>query len=106
MVSFHSTHPTVLVKIAAVGYRNKNTGQPAIRRQMRQAMGLRFTILASGSGGNAALVKQRDFGLLIDAGPGPSGLPAGCRPLAAIAGRSSRPSSSPTRTPTTGKTAR
>lgn len=34
-------------------------------------MGLRFTVLASGSGGNAALVEKDGFGLLIDAGLGP-----------------------------------
>ncbi len=34
-------------------------------------MGLRFTVLASGSGGNAALVETEGFGLLIDAGLGP-----------------------------------
>ncbi len=37
-------------------------------------MGLRFTILASGSGGNAALVETEEFGLLIDAGLGPKEL--------------------------------
>ena len=34
-------------------------------------MGLRFTVLASGSGGNATLIESDDFGLLIDAGLGP-----------------------------------
>jgi|SRR5579872_1156045 len=34
-------------------------------------MGLRFTVLASGSGGNATLVEAEDFGVLIDAGLGP-----------------------------------
>ena len=34
-------------------------------------MGLRFTVLASGSGGNATLVECDGFGLLIDAGLGP-----------------------------------
>jgi phosphoribosyl 1,2-cyclic phosphodiesterase len=34
-------------------------------------MGLRFTVLASGSGGNASLVETDTFGLLIDAGIGP-----------------------------------
>ncbi len=34
-------------------------------------MGLRFTVLASGSGGNAALVESSNFGVLIDAGIGP-----------------------------------
>jgi phosphoribosyl 1,2-cyclic phosphodiesterase len=34
-------------------------------------MGLRFTVLASGSGGNATLVECNGFGLLIDAGLGP-----------------------------------
>jgi phosphoribosyl 1,2-cyclic phosphodiesterase len=34
-------------------------------------MGLRFTVLASGSGGNASLVEADNFGLLIDAGIGP-----------------------------------
>jgi phosphoribosyl 1,2-cyclic phosphodiesterase len=34
-------------------------------------MVLRFTVLASGSGGNASLVETENFGLLIDAGLGP-----------------------------------
>lgn len=34
-------------------------------------MSLRFTVLASGSGGNASLVQTGDFGVLIDAGLGP-----------------------------------
>jgi phosphoribosyl 1,2-cyclic phosphodiesterase len=34
-------------------------------------MGLRFTVLASGSGGNASLVQADGFGALIDAGLGP-----------------------------------
>jgi phosphoribosyl 1,2-cyclic phosphodiesterase len=34
-------------------------------------MGLRFTVLASGSGGNATLVEADGFGVLIDAGLGP-----------------------------------
>jgi phosphoribosyl 1,2-cyclic phosphodiesterase len=34
-------------------------------------MGLRFTVLASGSGGNATLVEVDGFGVLIDAGLGP-----------------------------------
>lgn len=34
-------------------------------------MSLRFTVLASGSGGNASLVESDEFGLLIDAGLGP-----------------------------------
>jgi phosphoribosyl 1,2-cyclic phosphodiesterase len=34
-------------------------------------MSLRFTILASGSGGNAALVETDEFGILIDLGLGP-----------------------------------
>jgi phosphoribosyl 1,2-cyclic phosphodiesterase len=34
-------------------------------------MGLRFTVLASGSGGNASLVEADGFGVLIDAGLGP-----------------------------------
>jgi phosphoribosyl 1,2-cyclic phosphodiesterase len=34
-------------------------------------MGLRFTVLASGSGGNASLVESDNFGVLIDAGIGP-----------------------------------
>lgn len=34
-------------------------------------MGLRFTVLASGSGGNAALVETDAFGVLIDIGLGP-----------------------------------
>ena len=31
-------------------------------------MALRFTVLASGSGGNAVLVQDDQFGVLIDAG--------------------------------------
>src|SRR4051812_17247839 len=38
--------------------------------------GLRFTVLASGSGGNASLVEADDFGVLIDAGLGPRQLAA------------------------------
>jgi phosphoribosyl 1,2-cyclic phosphodiesterase len=34
-------------------------------------MGLRLTVLASGSGGNASLVEANGFGLLLDAGLGP-----------------------------------
>src|SRR5262245_379960 len=34
-------------------------------------MALRFTVLASGSGGNATLIEADDFGLLLDAGLGP-----------------------------------
>ncbi len=34
-------------------------------------MGLRFTVLASGSGGNASLMQADGFGVLIDAGLGP-----------------------------------
>jgi len=34
-------------------------------------MGLRFTVLASGSGGNATLVETADYGVLIDVGLGP-----------------------------------
>jgi phosphoribosyl 1,2-cyclic phosphodiesterase len=37
---------------------------------------LRFTVLASGSGGNASVVESADFGLLIDAGLGPRQLSA------------------------------
>jgi phosphoribosyl 1,2-cyclic phosphodiesterase len=39
-------------------------------------MGLRFTVLASGSGGNASLVEADGFGVLIDAGLGPRQLAA------------------------------
>ncbi len=39
-------------------------------------MALRFTTLASGSGGNATLVEAEDFGLLLDAGLGPRTLAA------------------------------
>jgi phosphoribosyl 1,2-cyclic phosphodiesterase len=39
-------------------------------------MGLRFTVLASGSGGNASLVEADGFGVLIDAGLGPRQLGA------------------------------
>src|SRR5437899_2448827 len=34
-------------------------------------MALRFTVLASGSGGNASLLQLDGFGLLLDAGVGP-----------------------------------
>ncbi len=34
-------------------------------------MSLRFTVLASGSGGNSSLIEVADFGLLLDAGLGP-----------------------------------
>src|SRR5438270_470924 len=34
-------------------------------------MGLRFTVLASGSGGNASLLEADGLGVLIDAGIGP-----------------------------------
>jgi glyoxylase-like metal-dependent hydrolase (beta-lactamase superfamily II) len=34
-------------------------------------MPLRFTVLASGSGGNASLLEADGFGLLLDAGLGP-----------------------------------
>ena len=34
-------------------------------------MGLRFTVLASGSAGNASLIETGGFGLLLDAGLGP-----------------------------------
>jgi phosphoribosyl 1,2-cyclic phosphodiesterase len=39
-------------------------------------MSLRFTMLASGSGGNACLLEAGDFGLLLDAGLGPRQLAA------------------------------
>jgi phosphoribosyl 1,2-cyclic phosphodiesterase len=39
-------------------------------------MGLRFTVLASGSGGNASLVEAEGFGVLIDVGLGPRQLSA------------------------------
>src|SRR5436309_15650792 len=39
-------------------------------------MALRFTVLASGSGGNAVLVQDDHFGVLIDAGLGPRQLAA------------------------------
>jgi phosphoribosyl 1,2-cyclic phosphodiesterase len=39
-------------------------------------MALRFTVLASGSGGNASLVQTENFGVLIDAGLGPRQLAA------------------------------
>jgi phosphoribosyl 1,2-cyclic phosphodiesterase len=42
-------------------------------------MGLRFTVLASGSGGNASLVEADGFGVLIDAGLGPRQLAARLR---------------------------
>src|SRR5689334_1514021 len=38
--------------------------------------GLRFTVLASGSGGNASLVESDGFGVLIDVGLGPRQLAA------------------------------
>ena len=34
-------------------------------------MSLRFTVLASGSSGNASLIEADGFGLLLDAGLGP-----------------------------------
>src|SRR5262245_28437586 len=34
-------------------------------------MGLRFTVLASGSAGNASLIEADGFGVLLDAGLGP-----------------------------------
>ncbi len=36
-----------------------------------EEIGLRFTVLASGSGGNVCSIESADFGLLIDAGLGP-----------------------------------
>jgi phosphoribosyl 1,2-cyclic phosphodiesterase len=39
-------------------------------------IGLRFTVLASGSGGNACLVESGNFGVLIDVGLGPRQLAA------------------------------
>src|SRR5262245_27280746 len=39
-------------------------------------MTMRFTVLASGSGGNASLLEVGDFGLLLDAGLGPRQLAA------------------------------
>jgi phosphoribosyl 1,2-cyclic phosphodiesterase len=42
-----------------------------INRMVGQRMGLQFTVLASGSGGNATLIESGEFGLLIDAGLGP-----------------------------------
>jgi phosphoribosyl 1,2-cyclic phosphodiesterase len=39
-------------------------------------MGVRFTVLASGSGGNASLVESGGFGVLIDVGLGPRQLSA------------------------------
>jgi phosphoribosyl 1,2-cyclic phosphodiesterase len=39
-------------------------------------MGLRFTVLASGSAGNASLIEAGGFGLLLDAGLGPRQLAA------------------------------
>jgi phosphoribosyl 1,2-cyclic phosphodiesterase len=42
-----------------------------MNNEVRQGMGLQFTVLASGSGGNATLIESDDFGLLIDAGLGP-----------------------------------
>src|SRR5690242_15820659 len=39
-------------------------------------MGLRFTVLASGSAGNASLIETGGFGLLLDAGLGPRQLAA------------------------------
>ena len=67
-------------------------------------MSLRFTVLASGSGGNASLVETDGFGVLIDAGLGPRQL-ATAWPRSAPPGRRSRPWSSRTPTPTTGRTA-
>src|SRR5258708_39416294 len=39
-------------------------------------MSMRFTVLASGSGGNASLLEAGGFGLLLDAGLGPRQLAA------------------------------
>ncbi len=39
--------------------------------RLKGEMGLRFTVLASGSGGNACLVQSAGFGVLIDVGLGP-----------------------------------
>src|SRR5262249_34866703 len=39
-------------------------------------MAMRFTVLASGSAGNASLLEAGDFGLLLDAGLGPRQLAA------------------------------
>src|SRR5262245_25334810 len=48
-------------------------GRPAPRGGR---MALRFTVLASGSAGNASLVESDGFGLLLDAGLGPRQLAA------------------------------
>ncbi len=44
--------------------------------QRGDGMALRFTVLASGSAGNASLLEAGDFGLLVDAGLGPRQLAA------------------------------
>jgi phosphoribosyl 1,2-cyclic phosphodiesterase len=43
---------------------------------MRKTMALRFTVLASGSAGNASLIQSNGFGVLLDAGLGPRQLAA------------------------------
>jgi phosphoribosyl 1,2-cyclic phosphodiesterase len=46
------------------------------RRRKGGGMSMRFTVLASGSGGNASLLEVSGFGLLLDAGLGPRQLAA------------------------------
>jgi hypothetical protein len=43
-------------------------------------MAVRFTVLASGSGGNASLIEAGEFGLLLDAGLGPRQLASRLKP--------------------------
>src|SRR5262245_8877570 len=43
-------------------------------RRLEKCMTLRFTVLASGSAGNASLVQADGFGVLLDAGLGPKQL--------------------------------
>jgi phosphoribosyl 1,2-cyclic phosphodiesterase len=50
-------------------YASEGNGIADPARESR--MGLRFTVLASGSSGNATLVEAGDFGVLIDVGLGP-----------------------------------
>src|SRR5262249_29353606 len=59
---------------AATTDRGRGAGAPPPREGRR--MGLRFTVLASGSAGNASLIETGGFGLLLDAGLGPRQLGA------------------------------
>ena len=67
-------------------------------------MTARFTVLASGSGGNATLLEVDGFGLLIDCGLHPRFLTARLAAVGGVVGARSTPSSSRTPTATTGRT--